>query len=259
MTAIASGAPAHVKVGSFYAWTALICLLIAFLGFAPTYWAPLAAGRFQANPVVHLHGLFFFAWTVFFLVQASLPQAGQLTLHRGLGFVGVSLATTMTMLGVLTALNSLRIAVALGVADRGEAFTIVPLVGIATFAVFVALAIGNIRRPEVHKRLMLVATVSILGAPAARPVLTWIVKGPPGPPPVEINWINVPLMLLLVAGAVYDWRTRGRPHPVYLISIPVLLFLTWVVIPLSGTAWWHGVARDFLELAGTMPVPPPAA
>jgi hypothetical protein len=257
MTAISTGTPAHVKVGSFYSWIALTSVLIAFLGFAPTYWAPLAAGKFQANPVVHLHGLFFFGWTLFFLTQSTLPQAGQLTLHRGLGFIGVSLATAMTMLGVLTALNSLKTAVALNVADRGEAFVIVPLVGIATFAVFVALAIGNIRRPEVHKRLMLVATVSILGAPAARPVLTWILKAPPGPPPVEINWINVPLMLLIVAGMAYDWRTRGRPHPVYLISLPVLLFLTWVVMPISETAWWHGVARDFLALAGTAPVPPP--
>ena len=256
MTAIASGAPTRVRIGSFYSWIALICVLTAFLGFVPTYWAPLAAGKFQANPVVHLHGLFFFGWTVFFLVQSSLPQAGQMTLHRGLGLLGISLATVMVMLGLLAALNSLETAVAFNAAHAGESFLIVPLVGIATFAVLMALAIANIRRPEVHKRLMLVATVSILGAPAARPVLTWVLNVPPGPPPVSINWINVPCLMLVVVAAIYDWRTRGRPHPVYLITLPVLLFLTWVVMPISETPAWHGLARDFLALAGKTPVPP---
>jgi hypothetical protein len=256
MTAIATGAPTRVKLGSFYTWMAAICVLAAFLGFAPTYWAPLAAGKFQANPVVHFHGLFFFGWTLFLLLQSALPSAGQMTLHRGLGLVGISLATAMTMLGVLTALNSLKIAVALNVAERGEAFLIVPLVGIATFAVLVAIAIANIRRPEVHKRLMLVATATILGAPVARPIILAL-QLPPGPPPVWINYVNLLCFSLIVAGIAYDWRTRGRPHPVYLITLPILLFLTWVVIPISETAAWHGVARDFLALAGTAPVPPP--
>ena len=257
MTAIATGAPTRVKLGSFYTWMSLVIVLIAFLGFTPTYWQPLAAGTFRANPVVHLHGVVFFAWTLFLLVQSTLPSSGRMHLHRGLGMIGISLATLMVMLALLTALNSLKTAVALNAAHAGESFLIVPLVGIATFAVLMAFAFANIPRPEVHKRLILVATISILGAPAARPVLTWIMNIPPGPPPVEINWINVPLLLLVVTGAVYDWRTRGRPHPVYLITLPILLFLTWVVIPISETAAWHGVARDFLALAGTAPVPPP--
>jgi hypothetical protein len=258
MTAFASRAPSRVRVGSFYTWMAAICVLAAFLGFAPTYWAPLAAGRFQANPVVHFHGLFFFGWTLFLLVQSALPWAGQLRLHRELGYVGVSLATAMTMLGILVALNSLKTAVALNVAPAGEAFLIVPLVGIATFAVLVALSIGSVRRPEVHKRLMLVATSAILGAPVARPIMVAL-DLPPGPPPVWINYVNLLCFMLIVAGMAYDWRTRGRPHPVYLITLPILVFLTWVVIPISETAAWHGIARDFLALAGTAPVPPPPA
>ena len=63
MAAITSGAPTRAGFGSFYTWMATACVAVAFLGFIPTYFQPLAAGAFKANPVVHLHGLVFFAWT----------------------------------------------------------------------------------------------------------------------------------------------------------------------------------------------------
>lgn len=256
MSAVMSATGSGVRSGSFYTGIAVICLLIAFLGFVPTYWAPLAAGRFAANPVVHIHGMVFFGWMIFFLVQTMLPPAGNVALHRSLGLLGISLATAMVLLGVMAALNSLQTAVAFNAAVAGEAFTIVPLAGIGTFGVLVALAIANVHRPEVHKRLMLCATVTILGAPLARPLLVWVLAVPPGPPPVWINWDNLIGLLLVVAAMIHDRRTRGSVHPVYLVTFPVLLFITWVVIPLSETAAWHAVARAFLALAGHTPLPP---
>ena len=227
----------------------------AFLGFIPTYFHPLAAGAFKANPVVHLHGLVFFGWTLFALAQTSLIPAGRVRLHRQAGLAGISLATLLVVLGTLASLNSLRTAVAGGDGPAGEAFLIVPLSLMATFAVLFAAAVANIDRPEWHKRLMLLATVSLLNAPIARPLLVWVWPTPPtSPPPV---WINVPacwLSYILVAVAmIHDWRTRGRVHPVYLIGLPVLVFVAWAVIPISETAAWHGVARDFLALGGKAP------
>jgi hypothetical protein len=255
MTTIASGAPARVHVGSFYAWMAAACVATAFLGFIPTYWQPLAAGKFAANPVVHMHGFFMFSWTLFALAQTSLVPAGRVALHRQVGLAGISLATVITMMGLLAALNSERNAAAVaGGAQAAEAFLIVPLSIIATFAVLFVCAVANIRRPEIHKRFMLLATISVLNAPVARPLLTWVFteQAPGGTPPV---WINVPacyLSYLLILPAMYfDWRTRGRVHPIYLVALPVLLFVAWVVIPISETAAWHNFARFYLTLAGT--------
>jgi hypothetical protein len=36
--------PARRKAGYFYVWMAAVCALIAFGGFAPTYWLQLPAG-----------------------------------------------------------------------------------------------------------------------------------------------------------------------------------------------------------------------
>jgi hypothetical protein len=257
MTTITSTAVARPWIAvDFYAWMALACVLTAFLGFIPTYWTPLAAGQFSAHPIVHMHGIAFFSWTIFALVQTSLVPAGRIALHRSVGLAGISIATLLTVLGLLAALNSLLGSFAVGHHYDAEAFLIVPLVIIATFAVLFTLAIANIRRLEIHKRLMLLATVSILNAPVARPLLSWVwpLNGPTDVPPV---WINVPACwlsyLLIVAAMVYDWRTRGRVHSVYLVALPILLALAYIVIPISETAAWHAFARDYAALAGGVP------
>lgn len=258
MAAIASGAADRAKTGSFYTWMAVAAVATAFLGFIPTYFQPMAAGAFAANPVVHLHGMVFFSWTLFALVQTSLVPSGRVALHREVGLAGISLATLVVVMGTLAALNSLKTSVATGQAAAGEAFLIVPLSLMATFAVIFIAAVANIRRPQAHKRLMLLATLSLLNAPIARPLLVWVWPTPPTTtPPV---WINVPACwlsyLLILAAMVYDWRTRGRVHPIYLVALPVLVFVAWVVIPISETAAWHSLARDFLALGGKPPGAP---
>jgi len=257
MTAIASGTRAGAWAGSFYVWMFAACVATAFLGFIPTYWTPMAAGQFRANPVVHLHGAFFFGWTLFALTQAVLVPTRHVALHRTMGMVGISYATILTMLGLLAALNALQVGIAAGYGPAAKAFLIVPLAIIATFAVLFGLGVANIRRPEVHKRLMLLATISVLNAPVARPLLFWVWPVvPPAQPPV---WINIPACLLsyllILPALYYDWRTRGRPHVVYLAAVPVLVFLAWVVVPISETAGWMSFAEAFLGLAGNVATP----
>ena len=77
----------------FYLHMALACAATAFLGFAPTYFVPLAHRTFSASPVIHFHGLLFFAWSLYFVMQAWLAASGRVVNHRSFGIVGVSLAT----------------------------------------------------------------------------------------------------------------------------------------------------------------------
>ncbi len=230
---------------------ALACAAVAFLGFAPTYWLPLASGSFSATPVVHIHGLLFFSWTLFFAFQTWTAASGQVMRHRELGMIGVSLATAMTIMGFLVSVNTMKRAAALGQTDAGIAFAIVPLSGILFFAVVFALAVANRRKPEIHKRLMLLAGISILDAAVARWFLTFLAPpGPAGPPPVPIT-IPPALVayLLVVVAIVHDWRTRGRPHPVYVyggLALVAVKLLNW---PISMTSVWHSLAGTVLALA----------
>jgi len=247
-------ARARVRAGEeyFYVYMAISCVAVAFLGFAPTYWMPVAQGTFKASPIIHVHGLVFFAWTFFFVYQTWLAASGRLARHRTVGLIGVSFATAMTIFGTMAAINMMQAAVAGGFAHAGKAFALVPLSSIAFFAVVVACAIGTVRRPEWHKRLMLVATVSILDAAVARWFLVFLAPaGAAGPPPVAVD--VAPALVtcsLLVIAMLRDWRLAGRPHPAYLVGGGVLVALKFLQLPLSETAAWQAVAGAVLALAG---------
>ena len=255
MTTLIDRNPARVSAQSttqyFYFYMALSCAAVAFLGFAPTYWLPMARGSLQSTPLIHFHGLLFFAWTLYFVFQTWLAASGQVARHRTIGMIGVSLTTAMTIFGFLAAVTAMKRAAAVGLTDEGIAFAIVPLSGILFFAVVVTLAIANLRRPEIHKRLMLLAGISLLDAAVARWFLTFLAPpGPPGPPPVPVTIAPAFVAyLLLVAAIVYDWRTRGRPHPVYVYGGIALLAVKLLNWPVSTSAAWHSLAGGILALA----------
>jgi hypothetical protein len=235
----------------FYFDMALACAATAFLGFAPTYWLPLAHRTFSASPVIHVHGLLFFTWSLYFVIQTWLAASGRVVNHRSLGIVGVSIATAMTMMGFLASVHVMQQAAAISQRDAGVAFAIVPLSGIAFFAVVFTLAIANTRRPETHKRLMLLAAVSILDAAIARWFMVFLAPpGAVGPPPLPITIPPaIVAFLLLVVAMVRDKRTEGRVHPVYIyggIAYLAVKLLNW---PVSDTAAWHWFAGGILALA----------
>jgi hypothetical protein len=235
----------------FYFYMALSCVAVAFLGFAPTYWLPMASGSFPSMPVVHFHGLLFFAWTIYFAFQTWLAASGRIARHRTMGMIGVSLATAMTIFGFLVAVNAMKRSAAAGLTDAGIAFVIVPLSGILFFAVVFTLAVASIRQPETHKRLMLLAGISLLDAAVARWFLTFLAPpGPPAPPPVEVTIAPAFVAyLLLVVAIVFDWRTRGRVHPVYIYGGAALVAVKLLNWPISVTPAWHSLAGGILALA----------
>jgi hypothetical protein len=201
--------------------------------------------------VIHVHGLLFFTWSLYFVIQTWLAASGRVVNHRSLGIVGVSLATAMTMMGFLASVHVMQQSAAIGQTDAGVAFAIVPLTGIAFFAVIFILAIANTRRPEIHKRLMLLAAISILDAAVARWFLTFLAPpGPPGPPPVQVTIAPALVAyLLLVVAMVRDKRTEGRVHPVYIYGGIALLAVKLSNWPISETSAWHSFAGGILALA----------
>ena len=255
MTTLTDDQRTHVSATShaqyFYFYMALSCVAVAFLGFAPTYFVPMAAGKFPPMPVVHFHGLLFFAWTLYFAFQSWLAASGQVVRHRTTGMIGVSLATAMVISGFLVAVSAMKRSAAIGMTDEGITFAIVPLSGMLFFAVVFTLAIGYVRQKEIHKRLMLLASISLLDAAVARWFLTFLAPpGPPGPPPVPVT---IPpafvAYLLLVAAIVHDWRANGRPHPVYVYGGIALIATKLLNLPISTSAAWHSFAGGILAMA----------
>jgi len=235
----------------FYVAIAAISVLVAFGGFAGTYWLQVPRGTFIGHPIVHLHAVLFSAWPLFFLTQTLLVARGRLAYHRALGLAGISLATAMIIIGLAASIDSLSVGLVAGYGDRVRAFMIVPVTALATFGGFVAAAIANIMRPDFHKRYMIVATSFILGAAIARVFFLATTGGGPGmrpglAPPIPVLFALGPGLiaeLLIVAGMVYDWRTRGQPHPAYYTGLVVTMAVMLLRAPLSETQAWLGFTQ----------------
>ena len=107
MATIATATPRPL-VSKFYVTMAAIFAAIAFSGFFMTYWVQVAQGSFTGGPMLHLHGLLFSLWTLFFLSQALLVANGRLRTHRTWGLLGISLATAMLVTGLAVAIEGER-------------------------------------------------------------------------------------------------------------------------------------------------------
>jgi hypothetical protein len=242
----------------FFVVMAGLCAVIAFTGFAQTYWLQVPAGTFTGSPLLHLHGLLFSVWTLFFLSQATFIATGRYLDHRAWGLAGIALATAMLFTGTMVAVAGLQHRIEQGYGDAGRAFLIVPGSAMLLFAGFIAAAIVNRRRSDWHKRFMLIATVSLLNAPIARFFFLAATGGGPGmrpgmgpPRPVEFGLMPALLGdLIIVLAMLFDWRTRGRPHPAYVWGLGVLLAVQFLRAPISRTDSWLAFADYLARFSG---------
>jgi hypothetical protein len=200
--------------GRFYIGMAFVALVTAIAGFGPAIVDP-ASRREPLNWLVGVHGALFLAWLVLFLTQALLVSWGRYALHRRLGLLGAGMAAVMVVTGYFTTVTMVRRGYDLSgdlMGDSGDPLMVMvfQLGDLLCFGLLVAIAILLNRRPEVHKRLMLLATIGGL-MPAALSHIIGHSEFLRGFPPVIIL---VPYTAMLFAGAIHDLISRGRIHPV---------------------------------------------
>jgi hypothetical protein len=228
----------------FYTGMAIAMAFTVFVGFARTYYlrgyfgpATSVTGGTEIGPLVHLHGILFTAWILLFIVQTGLIAARRAAVHRRLGLAGALLAVAMVIVGTKTAIA----AAARGSAPPGLdplVFLVVPLFDMLLFASFVAMALRRRRDKEAHKRLMLLAYVSIIVAGVAR-IPGVITLGPLG--------FFALSFLFAVVGMIYDRHSRGRVHPVYKWGMAVLVLSVPVRLALSSTSAWRSFAASLMN------------
>lgn len=257
MATIAGRRPVQRPAGSFYVTMAAIYAAIAFGGFFASYWLPVARGTFLGSPMLHLHGLLYSLWTLFFLSQAVLVANGRLRNHKAWGLAGISLATAMVFVGFAVGITGLERRLGLGYGDAARAFAIVPISAALLFGGLVAAAMVNWRRPEWHKRLMLVATGALMQPAVTR--FIFLARGnidsaarQAGPPPaIEFTMISAVMVeALLLAAVLYDWKARGRLHPAFVWGFGAVLLVHLSRPILARTDGWYAVADLLVRFNG---------
>ncbi len=223
----------------FFIGMAVVILASVFVGFAPSYYL---AGVFKAPPLpnllVHIHGAVFSTWILLLITQTSLVGAGRVDVHRRLGLLGFGLACVVVILGVLVGTENLVRHYHRNPGDdgaTGRAFYAVPLADMLMFGTLVYFAFRNRFNPAAHKRLILIATLSILDAAFDR----W---------PIPAPWWDFrftpllccyPLLLLLMG---YDWWSTGKVQRVTLWASGFLVVVQTGRIFVGRTAVWQSFA-----------------
>lgn len=236
----------------FYLWMAAAFVLIAFGGFTPSYWSKVATGAYHGAPIFHIHGILLFTWTCFYFLQTALVAAGRTPSHRNWGLAGISLFSVLMCSILVGEVTVLRRDETAGMGEAARHFSAVTLCAWPLLVGIFTLAIVNIRRPETHKRLMLLLMVALMTPALARVFIALF--SPPGaigpPPPVVSIAPSLLADLLLVVAMIRDWRIHGRPHPVYVYGGLALLAEQVMAVPIAATAAWMSFAGAFEKLAG---------
>jgi uncharacterized membrane protein YozB (DUF420 family) len=201
----------------FFVAMASAVIVTVFAGFAPTFY--LRSSFPQDRPMsvlLHVHGIVFSAWITVFLVQSLLIARGSPRLHRRVGWIATGIAATMIVLVIAAVIEQLRrvngfpppLALALSAFD------------IVVFAILVGAAIHYRRRPDWHKRLMLSATIVLLGAPMFRIALHFLDIADIG----KVGTISTLLVdAFFLPCFAYDLLTRRKIHPAYLCAVPLIV------------------------------------
>lgn len=219
---------ATLRWRSVFVGTTVLMYGLVLAGFWP-YWA--AGGRPSPGMpwVLHLHAAVFTGWMALLGAQVLLVAQRRVDLHRRVGRVGMFYGVLVLVMGlaitaVMPALHVIRGEQSL---DSQAAFLVFPLGDMVLFGTLFGAAIYYRRKPEIHKRCILLATVALMFAPVAR-----LVGEDTGLAVLLLVWL-----LPVIIGAIADWRSRGKVHPAYLIGTAWLLLGFTRLALVESPAW----------------------
>lgn len=256
-----SGTPrAHALDRWIYVFTAALFVAIALAGFIPSSLAKIAAvqaGQRAPFPLVmHAHAVLMGAFLMLLLTQTVLVATGRCALHRTLGLSALVLAPALVIVGFMLATTNYHAtwnaAQAAGMVSGGEMPPMlrrvenILLLQIRVGVLFPILIFVGLRargrEAGLHKRLMILATSTALGAGITR--IPWLPTTIPGDP------ISLDLWTLVALSPMFLWDIirNQRVHRAYWIWLA--LFLPGVVMTqlLWDTPWWHAAARQIMAV-----------
>lgn len=218
----------------FYVGISVAVATTVFAGFARTYFLKSYFGSPPLMPLLHLHGIVFTSWIVLLLTQTTLVAANRADVHRRLGIAGGVIAVMLVAVGTTTAIVRAKQGAAPPGGPPPLVFLAIPLFDMLIFSSLVTAGFYFRRRPDVHKRLMVLATISILAAAIARLPFGILKAGPPA-------FFGL-TDLFIVACVLYDLIARGRPHRATVWGGLIILLSQPLRLMIAGTSAWMAFA-----------------
>jgi len=204
----------------FYFFMSLLIAVIVAYGFSHTIDRNLIHPAIPRPFILYIHAAVFTGWLGFYILQSSLVRTRNVHVHRAIGWFGLVMGGLMPILGVATAISMSRFDTVQLHQTDAELTLIIPFFDMLAFASTFALAMYWRKRPEYHRRLILIACCALTAAAFGRfPVHVL--------PPV-LFYGGVDLLILL--GVARDLIVNGSIHNVYRYAIPAIVLGQIVVM-----------------------------
>jgi hypothetical protein len=219
----------------FYFFMTLLIAAVVVYGFSHTVGNRLIHPAVRPPFILSIHAAVFTGWLVFLILQSALVRTHNVPLHRLTGWFGVALGAAIPVVGVTTAVTMTRFRLPTLHSPDDLVFILVPFWDVVAFSTSFALAIYWRKKPEFHRRLILLASCALTAAAFGRFPAQIL-------PPV-VFYAGVDLLILL--GVIRDLIVNRRIHPVYLYGLPgFTLGQAFVMYTVTNTsAWWMKIAH----------------
>lgn len=221
-TSIAHTTPGFER--SLYGLMAAVALAVVLIGFSRTFYLRNWFPNTPLSVLLYLHGSLMTAWYVLFAAQVTLIIRRRPDVHRRLGIMSAVVGFAIVPAGVATALAFVRMHSNPDEAAYAALVAGYDFVLLAVFWFLLCAALFLRRRSDFHKRLMLLASLSLLAPPLARVVSDdWAL------------WLTY--LLVLTPVAVDTWRHR-RLHPAFGWGAALIVFSSRIALHWAASARW---------------------
>ena len=212
----------------------ILVIVTALVGFWPTYFGPLLLkGTVHSPLLIHVHAVVYISWLGLFFAQVVFAATNRVKLHMQLGRWTLTYGLVLLIGGLLAIAHAFGTRLATGDVFRAQRFLFGLIRELVFFLPFLIAGWIYRRKPEIHKRLMIVA-ITMLVVPAVgrmhflgTPVPLW---------KFMLVW-PLPVYFLMI----HDFRTKRLIHPVYLIGVGSML-AERLVLPIGSTHTWQVIA-----------------
>lgn len=224
---------------SRYGQFSVVLLLISVATLIPSFIIPLVSTPQTLSTHVVFHGCAFLGWYALMVLQSGLVSRGHTAVHRKLGYGSIVFATVLSVSGavmLVSTMNSFRPDWTADYFQSRTSFVWAILHTLMFFSGSFILAIAFRKHRETHKRLMIMASLSMIAPSMTR--LAYL-------PFVPIDGTAFTLLstyLFLAVPYVIDRCTLESVHPVIKYGIPVYALTQILALGVMPTT---DFGRDF--------------
>jgi hypothetical protein len=196
----------------------------------------------QIVPLVVVHGLAMFSWISLFLVQSIFILNGNRRLHMRIGVAGAVLAGAMVILGSVTAILSTRYNPESYQLLGGARFFLATMLGeMLSFGTLVAIAVIYRRRAEIHRPMMLLASLMIISGSLGRsPYIGNFAIMPP-------LYVLGPALVLGALLLVLQWAMTRAVSRWYALGYCAFVVASLIFILVGRSTLWNQIAGAIIR------------